>query len=112
MWQKPRQVMMTTRCANVSRTAARFPFAESLFQDARVQPYIHSCFVTVYEGRHIYRFCIFFKRHCRLPPNLLLGGTENDFRGDAVVMRVGADHQLVVNMRGRDVSIADYMMVR
>ena len=102
---------MMMHCANVSWTAAHFPFADSLFQDTRVQPYIHSCFITVYEGRHIYRFCIFFKWHCCLPLNLLLGGTENDFHGDAVVMRVRADHRLVVNMQGRDVSIADYMMV-
>lgn len=103
---------MLTRCTNTSRTAPRFPFIESLFQDVRLQSYIHNCLVTVHEGRHTYRFCVFFKRHCRLPRNLLLGIAENDFRGDVVVMRVGAVPQVVVNMRGRDVSIADYMMAK
>lgn len=105
--------MMPTRCTspNPSRTAKRFPVPESLLQDATLQPYVHNCQVTVHEGRHTYKFCIFFKRHCRLQRNALLSGVGNHFRGDAVVMRVGVGPRSVVNMRARDVAVADYMML-
>lgn len=101
---------MPTRCDGLSRAARRFPIPESLLQDAVLQPYVHNCHVTVHEGRHTYRYCIFFKRHCRLQPNPLLSGVDGQFRGDAVVMRLGVGSCSVVNMRGRDVAIADYMM--
>ncbi|KAG2093360.1 uncharacterized protein F5147DRAFT_527181, partial [Suillus discolor] len=82
---KPRQVTMLTRCSNRSRKAQRFPVVESLLNYAAVQPYVHNCFVTLHEGRHIYQFCVFFKRHCRLGVNPLLSSVEHIFRGDAVV---------------------------
>ncbi|KAI6096405.1 hypothetical protein F5141DRAFT_964374, partial [Pisolithus sp. B1] len=109
-WSRPRQVTMPTRCADSSQmvTASRFPNAESLFQEPCLQPYIHNCEVTIVEGRHTYRFHVFFKRHCRLRPNPLLSRDDNEFRGDAVVMRVGT--RSVVNMRPRDAALADYMM--
>lgn len=103
--------MMPTRCASSSRNAPRFPVPESLLQDATLQPYIHNCQVTIHEDRHTYRFCIFFKRHCHLVPNPLLSGMGCLFRGDVVVMRVG-EGSSVVNMRGRDVAIADFMITR
>ncbi|KAF9233012.1 hypothetical protein BU15DRAFT_7429, partial [Melanogaster broomeanus] len=84
-WPRPRQVIMPTRCANTSRLANRFPIAESLLQDFRLQPYIHNCEVSVIEGRHTYKFSVFFKRHCRLHSNTLLGGDVADFHGDVVV---------------------------
>lgn len=91
----------------------RFPVAESLFQDSLVQPYIHNCEVTVLEGRHVHRFRVFFKRHCYLPSNPLLSNRDRVFRGDAVVMRVGAGSQrAVVNMRSRDSVVADYMIIQ
>jgi len=101
---------MPTRCASASRSANRFPVTESLLQDFRLQPYIHNCEVSVIEGRHTYKFSVFFKRHCRLHLNPLLGGDVTDFHGDAVVMRVGIG--AMVNMRSRDTGIADYMMKR
>jgi len=101
---------MPTRCTGSSRSAQRFPVPEGLLQDARLQPYVHDCQITVHEGRHTYRFCIFFKRHCRLQPNPLLSAVGSQFRGDAVVMRLGGASS-VINMRGRDVAVADYMML-
>ncbi|KAG1776431.1 hypothetical protein EV702DRAFT_971446, partial [Suillus placidus] len=92
LWTKPHQVTMLTRCSGHSRTAQRFPVPESLFEEATVQPYIHNCFVTVHEGRHVYQFCIFFKRHLRLRANVLLSRDDHKFRGDAVVMRIGVNN--------------------
>ncbi|KAG6369919.1 hypothetical protein JVT61DRAFT_13386 [Boletus reticuloceps] len=105
---RPHQVTMLTRCANSSRRSQRFPVVESLLQDARVQPYVHNCQVIVHEGRHTYRFCVFFKRHCHLQLNPILGRMGGQFRGDVVVMRVGESS--VVNMQGRDAIVADFMM--
>jgi len=101
---------MLTRCSDHSRSARRFPVPESLFGEATVQPYVHNCFVTVHEGRHIYRFCIFFKRHLHLRTNLLLSTGNHEFRGDAVVMRIGVNYPSVVNMRGRDTALADFII--
>ncbi|KAI6116971.1 hypothetical protein EDD17DRAFT_1416939, partial [Pisolithus thermaeus] len=78
---RPRQVAMLTRCASLSLNAIRYPVAESVLQDAALQPYVHNCQITVHEGRHTYHYCIFFKRHCRLRANPMLG----KFRGDVVV---------------------------
>ncbi|KAG1769972.1 hypothetical protein EV702DRAFT_978389 [Suillus placidus] len=109
LWTKPCQVTMLTRCSGHSRTAQRFPVPESLFEEATVQPYIHNCFVTVHEGRHVYQFCIFFKRHLRLRANVLLSRDDHKFRGDAVVMRIGVNNTSV-NMRGRDNALADFLI--
>lgn len=108
---RARLATVPTRCTDSSRVAARFPVAKSLFQHSSVQPYIHNCDVTLVEGCHIHHFCVFFKRHCYLPENLLLSSADRIFCEDAVVMRIGAGHQrAVVNMRSRDSIMADYMM--
>ncbi|KAI6102802.1 hypothetical protein F5141DRAFT_963843, partial [Pisolithus sp. B1] len=86
----------------------QFPIAESLFQESCLQPYIHNCEVTVIEGQHTYCFHVFFKQHCCLHQNLLLSRDNSEFRGDAVIMRVGT--RSVVNMRPRDAALADYMV--
>jgi hypothetical protein len=93
-----------------SRNAKRYPIPEGLLNDAAVQPYVHNCFVTLHEGRHTYQFCIFFKRHCYLRVNTLLSSGDNVFRGDAAVARVGASAGSVVNMRGRDNALADFII--
>ncbi|KAG1743615.1 uncharacterized protein EDB91DRAFT_1051206, partial [Suillus paluster] len=88
----------------------RFPVPESLLEEATMQPYVHNCFVNVCEGRHIYRFCIFFKRHLHLRANVLLSRGYHKFQGNAVVMRVGANHPSVVNMRASDNALADFII--
>ncbi|KAI6102049.1 hypothetical protein EDD17DRAFT_1489529, partial [Pisolithus thermaeus] len=106
---KPHQVAIPTRCANLSHKAQHFPVPESMLQGACLQPYVHSCQVTVHEAQHTYWFCIFFKQHCYLPLNPALSAGGSLFQGDAAIMQLGeASH--VVNMRGRDVAIADFMM--
>ena len=102
--------MMPTWCTGSSHSAQHFPVPEGLLQDTRLQPYVHDCQITVHEGQHTYRFCIFFKCHCCLQPNPLLSAVGSQFRGDAVVMRLGGTSS-VINMQGRDVAVADYMML-
>ncbi|KAG1896159.1 uncharacterized protein F5891DRAFT_959110, partial [Suillus fuscotomentosus] len=109
-WSKPRQVTMLTRCSDRLHSGKHFPVPESLLDCATVQPYVHNCLVTLHEGRHIYQFCVFFKWHCHLRTNPLLSSIDHIFRGDAVVMRIGASAGSVVNMRGRDNSLADFIM--
>ncbi|KAI6031057.1 hypothetical protein BKA83DRAFT_4035378, partial [Pisolithus microcarpus] len=110
--RRPRQVEMLTRCAGTDYGSPHFPIAESLLQDAPLQPYIHDCEVIVREGQHTYYYCVFFKRHCRLQTNALLSSMGSKFRGDVVVMRIGTRTRSVVNMRARDVVITDYIIPR
>jgi|ERR1700723_1422368 len=112
---KPRQTVVNTRCiGSVNNAYHRYPFVESVFDGAATQPYIHNCTVSLHEGGQINHFCVFFKRHCRLPINesiLRLSGAE--FRGEAMIMRIGGlGDQTVVNMRGRDSSLSDYVISR
>lgn len=88
--------------------APRFPFLESVMNDQRTQPYIHDCLVEVLEGRAKHFFRVFFKNHLFLPLNKC-----GDFRGDAVIMRVGKHSPAaVVNMREKDIYLADFIMRR
>ena len=102
-------------CARSDRTQAanRYPYIESLFEDSRVQPYIHNCIVRVHEGSITHQFMVFFKRHCHLPVNDLVSCRGCIFRGDVVVTRVAVRNvRSVVNMRGRDALLADCVMSR
>ncbi|KAG1867182.1 hypothetical protein DFJ58DRAFT_654424 [Suillus subalutaceus] len=78
-WTRPCEVTMLMCCSGRSRTAQHFPVPESLLQEATMQPYVHNCFVNVCEGRHIYRFCIFFKQHLHLRANVLLSSGDHKF---------------------------------
>lgn len=66
----PIQVAVPTRCNFPAREAGpRFPYAESVLADSKIQPYVHDCMVIIREGKWTYRFRVFFKRHCRLRKN-------------------------------------------
>ncbi|KAI6146004.1 hypothetical protein BKA82DRAFT_3925051, partial [Pisolithus tinctorius] len=82
---RPQQVMMLMHCTGTSRASLCFPFVETLFQEAALQPYVHNCQVTVHEGRSTYHYCVFFKRHCRLQENAILSKVDDPFRGDVIV---------------------------
>ncbi|KAF8224623.1 hypothetical protein L208DRAFT_1310127, partial [Tricholoma matsutake] len=87
-----------------------YPYVESVFEGAVLQPYIHDCTITVHEGHHSYCLSVFFKRHCRLQPNQslhCLWGASH--RGDVVVMRIGSNG-CYVNMRDRDTILSDWFM--
>ncbi|KAI6030223.1 hypothetical protein EDC04DRAFT_2516467, partial [Pisolithus marmoratus] len=105
---RPRQVMMLTRCASLSRNATCYPVAESMLQDAVLQLYVHNCQIAVHEGRHTYHYCIFFKWHCRLRANAML----DKFQGDVVVMKIGTQVSSVVNMHACDIAVANYIVSR
>ncbi|KAG6369654.1 hypothetical protein JVT61DRAFT_14153 [Boletus reticuloceps] len=85
--------------------------AETLLQEAALQPYIHDCQITVHEGRHTYHYHVFFKRHCRLHTNTMLSDGDDHFRGDVAIMRIGS-RTGIMNMRGRDSAMADYIITR
>lgn len=93
----------------------RFPLVEGHFADAGVVPYIHNCSVIVLEKNEVHKFVVFFKNHCRLPINHSLGvlNGEHALRGDVLVMRSSSRNPAsVVNMRGRDNALADYIVKR
>ncbi|KAF8219168.1 hypothetical protein L208DRAFT_1039113, partial [Tricholoma matsutake] len=87
-----------------------YPYVESVFEGAVLQPCIHDCTITVHEGHSSYHFSVFFKRHCQLQPNQSLHcfwGARNTggkvaftslFDCDVVVMRIGSNG-CYVNMR-------------
>jgi hypothetical protein len=80
-----------------------------------MQSYIHDCLIRVHEGKHVYNFRVFFKRHRRLHINQSIRRLSDDhtFRGDALVMRAGArDYNSVVNMRERDTILSDYVITK
>lgn len=110
------QVAVPTRCAFAPREAGPcFPYAESILGDAKIQPYIHDCMVTIREGTSTYRFRVFFKRHCRLRKNRSFPSVRGTIPvcSDILVMRVAAiNTSSVVNMRDRDTILADYIIPR
>lgn len=111
----PRQVLVPTRCHLPPRAVGpRYPFAESVLPDAKLQPYVHDCIVNVKEGDRTYRFRVFYKHHTRMQPNSFLPNTDCDsMRGSMFVMRVAAlDAASVVNMRERDRILADFLIGR
>ncbi|PPR05730.1 hypothetical protein CVT24_006682 [Panaeolus cyanescens] len=78
-----------------------------------VQPYTHFREATVIDRRKRHTFYIFFKNHCRLPVNgsiRKLAGTE--WRGNIVIMRGAANGDGLVNMRGNDARLSDFLIKR
>lgn len=91
----------------------RFPYLQGLLdpKSNNLQPYIHFCKVRIFDGRRDDTFYFCFKNHIRLPKNKtvrLLSGAV--WKGDIVIMCVGVDHQRVVNMRGGDAKLADFIL--
>lgn len=89
--------------------------AGSVLDQAKIQPYVHDCLVQVQEGAEVHRLRVFYKRHRRLRVNNALPFMRRNapiIRGDFVVMRVGVFPGSVVNMRGRDTVISDWMIWR
>ena len=108
---KPVLMLVPTRCIRPARQVGpHFPFAESVLSDGKIQSHVHDCVVQVHEAGQVHSFHVFFKRHSCLPNNRSLSLTT-PFRGDIVVMRVAAlDKFSVVNMRGCDTAVSDYMV--
>jgi hypothetical protein len=108
---RPGPVGVVTRITQTEKGETRFTIAEAVLDDAKTQPCVHDCIVKVKEGLKTYAFQVSFKRHCRLPINssvYRLRGAK--LRGDVVVMRVSNDGCKVVNMRGPDAAICDWMI--
>ena len=112
---RPYQVLVLTCCCFPPREVGpRFPFAESILDDAAVQPYVHDCIVNVKEGQHTHQFRVFYERHVRLHTNTFLPMTDCvSMRGSMLVMLVAAlDSSSIVNMRGHDTILADFLIGR
>jgi hypothetical protein len=112
----PQKVAVPARYAEATNKANRYPYVECPFEGAILQPYVHDCVVHVREGKNTHQFAVFFKRHCRLKVNTLLsvGRVSEErmvFRGNVLVMRLGIiNPRNVVNMRGRDTMLSDWMI--
>ncbi|KAJ7166521.1 hypothetical protein C8R43DRAFT_1122101 [Mycena crocata] len=101
----PTSLDIFTRCRSSNPQDDRFPCVESVLDSAAVQPHIHDIRVVFKHGRRTTHFRVFFKRHVRLPAN-----PNVDVQGDLLVMRVAAQNdESVVNMRGGDQRLADYV---
>ena len=112
---RPYQVLVPTCCHFPPREVGpHFPFAESILDNAVVQPYVHDCIVNVKEGQHTHQFRVFYKWHVRLHTNTFLPMTDCvSMRGSMLVMRVAAlDSSSIVNMRGHDTILADFLIGR
>ena len=112
---KPTQVHVPTRCLYPARQIGpRYPLADSVLGEPQLQPYVHDCVVYVREGNQTHRLWVFFKRHCRLLYNISLLPFQQHMtaQGDFVVMRVSVYPGSVVNMRGRDTQISDWVIGR
>jgi hypothetical protein len=83
--------------------------------DFHVQRHIHDTIVTVREGSLSHTFRVYFKNHCKMKPNSAVATLQRNrlWRGDIVVMRAGKGvDNSVVNMRGRDSGLADFVIKR
>jgi hypothetical protein len=68
--------------------------------------------VVVREGRARHTFRVFCKNHVGLPFNESVAG-DQAWRGDILVMRVSQKGgNLLVNMRGKDGALSDFLVQR
>lgn len=107
---QPRAVFVTTSNEGPTPKSIRYPHVEAKFNPS-LQPYIHNCIVNVIAGGTLARFAVFYKQHCRLPPNHSLRKGNLAFRGDILVMRVASKNvNSYVNMRGGDIALSDFVV--
>ncbi|KJA19402.1 hypothetical protein HYPSUDRAFT_204619 [Hypholoma sublateritium FD-334 SS-4] len=78
-----------------SKKNLRYPWVEGLFNNRRLQPYIHDTMITVNRNGSEHKFMVFCQNHRYLPSNATVGGC---WRGDIVVMKIGTADSGVVNM--------------
>ena len=112
---KPTQVFVPTRCLFPARQIGPwYPFTDSVLDTPQLQPYVHDCCVRIHEGNQTHQLRVFFKRHRRLQYNNSLPFMRRRIvaQGDFVVMRVGVYPSSVVNMRGHDPQISDWVIGR
>ena len=85
-----------------------------MLDKGQIQPYMHDCVLHIHEGNQTHWLRVFFKRHRRLQNNNSLPSTRRIViaQGDFVVMRAGVYPTSVVNMRGRDPQISDWVIRR
>ena len=112
---RPYQVLVQTCCRFPPREVGPcFPFAESILDNAAVQPYVHDAIVNVKEGQHTHQFRVFYKWHVWLHTNTFLPMTDCvSMRGSMLVMHVAAlDSSSIVSMWGGDTILVDFLIGR
>ena len=87
---------------------------ESILGERRIQPYVHDCFVSIQDDCCTHHFWVFLKCHTQLHTNKYLPRENNfDMHGSSFVMHVAAMESLsMVNMRGGDAKLSDWMIGR
>ena len=107
---RPRTVMTPVRFDSSNQ----YPFAEGMLDDSRTQAYVHDCTVDVREGLFVYRYRVFFKRHCLLSVNSTIQSISQNcitpFRGDILVMRVSMRNNSYIHFRERDPILANFLV--
>jgi hypothetical protein len=97
-----------TRCSSSNPQSPRYPCVEGILDYPGIQTHIHDIYVIIRHRRATSTFRIFFKRHLLLPLNHVL-----DVQGDMLIMRVASkSRSSVVNMRGSDWRLADFIVKR
>ncbi|KJA14386.1 hypothetical protein HYPSUDRAFT_208734 [Hypholoma sublateritium FD-334 SS-4] len=86
----------------------RYPWVEGLFNDRRLQPYIHDTIITVSRNGSEHKFVVFCQNHRYLPSNATVGGR---WRGNIVVMKIGTGDNGVVNMPLQDSLLIDDVII-
>ena len=109
----PCYVSVVTRQMCPFSVHSQLPIPENHFGQLQLQPYIHNCMVTIWEGHCQHHFMVFFKRHCCLLENqclkTMVQGDATTIQGNVIIMRMGSKASYV-NLRTGDTKRTDWLM--
>ena len=111
--QKPHPVLVITRCKLAPKyVGPQYPYAESILAESRIQPYIHNCIIMIQE--HCCTHCFFLQvAHSIVYQQFLANGEQSRYVWKCICHGVAAlEPSSVVNMRGSDARLSDWMIGR
>ena len=101
-----------TKVVTQSTSASHYAFLHGVLR-GRIQPFIHTCNVTVIDkhGGH-HNFSFVFKNHCDLPINQCVEALcpNTHWKGDIAILRIAVGFDGVVGMRAGDHKLADFAL--
>jgi hypothetical protein len=101
-----------TKVVTQSTSSSRYAFLHGVLR-GRIQPFIHTCNVTVIDkhGGH-HNFCFVFKNHRDLPINQCVEALcpNTRWKGDIAILRIAVRFDGVVGMRAGDHKLADFAL--
>ncbi len=101
-----------TKVVTQSISSRRYAFLHAVLR-GRIQPFIHTCNVTVIDkhGRH-HNFCFAFKNHRDLPINRTVEALcpNTHWRGDIAILCTAVKFDGIVGMRAGDHKVADFAL--